>query len=178
MAATAGRWEELWHNDEADHSQFAAPSLMYPSSKRQNQGRLDSYEGLFSNTSRATAVRVHGLIKLQAMRGTDRVFSRWGRQCILTPSYTGIGRLKYFQHTLAPTGACCMRRRSFTGKRRGVCGDKDDRPQPSGMEANTMNREAGQSTLLVHLYIILPTSFQPPRPTLFEQCRRPLSDVI
>jgi hypothetical protein len=51
---------------------------MYPSSKQQNQGRLDSYEGLFSNPSRATAVRVHGLIKFQAMRGTDRVLMDGG----------------------------------------------------------------------------------------------------
>jgi hypothetical protein len=46
---------------------------MYPSSKQQNQGRLDSYEKLFSNPSCATAVRVHGLIKFQAMRGRDRM---------------------------------------------------------------------------------------------------------
>ena len=122
MAATAGRWEKLWHNDEADHSQLAAPSLMYPSSKPQDQGRLDSYEELFSNPGRANAVRVHGLIKFQAMRGRGRVLmERQWRQCILTPSYTGIRRLKYFEHTLAPIGACCMRRRSFTGTRCGVC---------------------------------------------------------
>ncbi|KAH0389025.1 hypothetical protein KCU92_g308, partial [Aureobasidium melanogenum] len=54
MAATTGEWEKLWHNDGADHSQSAAPSLMYPSSKQRNQGRLDLYEELFSNPSRTT----------------------------------------------------------------------------------------------------------------------------
>lgn len=61
MAITTGEWEELWHNDGADHSQFAAPSLMYPSSKQRDQGRLDLYEELFSNPGR-TIVRDHGLI--------------------------------------------------------------------------------------------------------------------
>lgn len=68
MAVTTGEWEKLWHNDGADHSQFARPSLMYPSFRPRNQGRLDSYEELFSNPSR-TIVRVHGLINFQAMRG-------------------------------------------------------------------------------------------------------------
>ena len=135
MAATGGWWEELWHNDEADHSQFAAPSLMYPASKQQNQGRLDSYEKLFSNPGRATAVRVHGLIKFQAMRERNRVLMGGGS----ASSHQVTQGLKAEIPTLAPTGACCRRRRSFTGKRRGVCVEtKDDRPRLGGMEANIL----------------------------------------